>query len=151
MALVYLGLGTNLGDKVGNLNQAILKLSMEVGFVIRQSLFYKSKSWGFESDNEFVNAVLLLETTLSPFNLLAKTQEIERNLGRARKTTDGYEDRLIDIDILMYDNLIIDQPTLKVPHPLITQRNFVLNPLLEIAPELIDPVSGKKFRDLVQF
>lgn len=150
MALVYLGLGTNLGDKERNLNDAILKLLLEVGCVIRQSLFYASKPWGFESENGFLNTVVLVETNLPPFDLLSKTQEIERELGRTAKTTGSYSDRLIDIDILLYDNLIVDQPTLKIPHPLMMKRDFVLIPLAEIAPDLVHPIAGKSSVELVK-
>jgi len=146
MSLVYLGLGTNLGDKPVNLNDAVTALSREVGNVLKVSAFYASAPWGFESNHEFLNAVVLVETDLMPFALLDKTQEIERNMGRNAKTTFGYEDRTIDIDILLYNSLVMDQPTLKIPHPLILKRDFVLLPLLEIAPELVDPVSNKKFR-----
>jgi len=149
MVLVYLGLGTNLGDKAGNLNEAINKLSLEVGSIVRKSTFHASKPWGFESENEFLNAVVLVETNLSAFTLLAKTQEIERELGRTAKSANGYADRLIDIDILLYGNLVVDEPTLKIPHPLITERDFVLIPLLEIAPELVDPVSGLHYSDVI--
>ncbi len=149
MALVYLGLGTNLGEKERNLNDAIISLSQEVGFVIRSSTFYGSKPWGFESDNDFLNAVVLVDTGLTPFDVLSKTQEIEKSLGRTVKTINGYSDRLIDIDILLYDNLIIDQPTLKIPHPLIAERDFVIIPLSEIAPDLIHPVFGRKLVELL--
>ena len=146
MSLVYLGLGTNLGDKSLNLNNALKALSVVVGSVMCVSSFHTSSPWGFESENEFLNAVVLVETKLPPFELLVITQEIEREMGRSTKTTSGYEDRTIDIDILLYDTLIIDQPTLKIPHPLILKRDFVRIPLLEIAPELVDPVSNRKFR-----
>ena len=149
MALVYLGLGTNLGEKERNLNDAIISLSQEVGFVIRSSTFYASKPWGFESDNDFLNAVVLVDTALIPFDVLSKTQEIEKSLGRTAKTINGYSDRLIDIDILLYDNLIIDQPTLKIPHPLIAERDFVIIPLSEIAPDLVHPVFGRKIAELL--
>jgi len=149
MAFVYLGLGTNIGDKEHNLNVAIIALSQEVGLLMRQSEFYGSNPWGFDSENKFLNAVVLVETNLSPFDLLAKTQELERNIGRATKSINGYSDRLIDIDILFYDNLIIDQPTLKIPHPHIVERDFVLIPLAEIAPELVHPVVGRKIIDLL--
>ena len=145
MALVYLGLGTNLGDKERNLNEAILKILQEVGKIICQSGFYESKPWGFQSENEFLNAVVSVETNLSALELLAKTQEIERELGRTAKSSNGYADRVIDIDILLYDNEIIDLPELKIPHPLITERDFVYVPLLEIAPNLLNPISGKCF------
>ncbi|MFT3753314.1 MAG: 2-amino-4-hydroxy-6-hydroxymethyldihydropteridine diphosphokinase [Paludibacter sp.] len=150
MAFVYLGLGTNLGDKERNLNNAIISLSVYVGAIIRQSTFYVSEPWGFESDNRFLNAVVLVETNLQPFDLLAKTQEIERMIGRTTKSVTGYADRLIDIDILFYDNLIIDQPALKIPHPLIVERDFVLLPFAEIAPEFVHPVLGKRIIDLVR-
>jgi len=149
MALVYLGLGTNLGEKERNLNDAIISLSQEVGFVIRSSTFYASKPWGFQSDNDFLNAVVLVDTNLTPFDVLSKTQEIEKSQGRTAKTINGYSDRLIDIDILLYDNLIIDQPTLKIPHPLIAERDFVIIPLSEIAPDLVHPVFGRKIVELL--
>jgi 2-amino-4-hydroxy-6-hydroxymethyldihydropteridine diphosphokinase len=148
MALVYIGLGTNLGNRERNLNDTILNLAMEVGMIIRQSGMYQFKPWGFSSEHYFLNTVVLVETLLSPFDLLAKTQEIERKSGRTEKTSTVYTDRLMDIDILFYDNLIIHQPTLKIPHPLMGKRDFVLMPLSEIAPELVHPVSGKKIKEM---
>jgi len=150
MSLVYLGLGTNLGDKNQNLNDAVMELSLEVGSVVSLSAFYTSEPWGFNSEHVFLNAVVLMETSLSPVQVLLKTQMIEKKLGRTGKSVTDYEDRLIDIDILLYDMLIIENPSLKIPHPLITKRNFVLIPLVEIAPDLVDPVSGKKYREYIQ-
>lgn len=150
MALVYLGLGTNLGNKEQNLNEAIQRLSLSAGSIISESTFYVSKPWGFQSENEFLNAVILLETNLSPFGLLERTQETEREMGREAKKSLSYTDRIIDIDILLYDNLIIDQPTLKIPHPLMTERDFVLIPLSEIAPDLVHPMLKKKFAEFIQ-
>ena len=150
MALVYLGLGTNLGDKEQNLNSAIRKLSLEVGEITRQSGFHASKPWRFQSENEFLNAVILAETNLLPSELLVKTQQIELELGRTAKSANGYADRVIDIDILLYDNLIIDTPELKIPHPLIMERDFVYIPLLEIAPDLVHPIAGRKIADVLK-
>jgi len=150
MSLVYLGLGTNLGDKERNLNAAVMELSLEVGNVVSLSSFYTSEPWGFNSGNVFVNAVVLMETCLSPLQVLSKAQSIEKKLGRMAKSVAGYEDRLIDIDILLYDTQIIDQPSLKIPHPFILKRNFVLIPLTEIAPDLVDPVSGRNFKEFIQ-
>ena len=149
MSLVYLGLGTNLGDKEQNLHQAVRCLSAEVGSVLSLSSFYASRPWGFVSEYEFLYASVLVETNLPPLELLSKTQEIEKSIGRTAKSTSGYSDRMIDIDILLYDKSIIDEPTLKIPHPLMTKRDFVLIPLLEIAPELVDPVSKRKFQDFI--
>ena len=150
MALVYLGLGTNIGDKEQNLNSAIRKLSLEVGEITRQSGFHASRPWGFQSENEFLNAVILAETNLLPLELLAKTKQIERELGRTTKSGKGYADRMIDIDILLYDDLIIDTPELKIPHPLIMERDFVYIPLLEIAPDLLHPKAGRKIADVLK-
>ncbi|MFA5046473.1 MAG: 2-amino-4-hydroxy-6-hydroxymethyldihydropteridine diphosphokinase [Paludibacter sp.] len=149
MAFVYLGLGTNLGEKERNLHDAVSALGFEVGNVLRLSAFHGSLPWGFESPNDFLNAVVLIETNLSPSKLLNKTQEIEKNLGRIKKSNVNYTDRIIDIDILFYDNLIIEQPKLKIPHPLIMERDFVLIPLAEIAPDLIHPVLKKKIFELL--
>ena len=146
MALVYLGLGTNLGNKTQNINDAITLLSMKIGSVIGVSSFYTSEASGFISENNFLNAVIIIETYFAPFQLLEETQKIEKKIGRTKKTINGYEDRLIDIDILLYDNLIINQPTLKIPHPLMTKRVFVLLPLIEITPNLVHPVSNEFFR-----
>lgn len=149
MALAYLGLGTNLGNKKNNLNDSIRLLSLDAGNILNVSTFYESEAVGFVSDNRFLNAVVLIETQLTPFQLLEKTQEIEQSLGRTSKSVNGYSDRLMDIDILLYDNLVIQQPALKIPHPKMSERDFVLIPLVEIAPDLIHPVTGTKFSDMI--
>ena len=130
---VFIGLGSNLGDKVWNLQETIRLISERVGAVVRQSSFLETEPWGFESENTFVNAVICCETEKTPREVLVLTQQIEREMGRTRKSSSGgYSDRPIDIDILLYDNLTVDEPDLKIPHPLMYQRDFVMIPLEEI-------------------
>ena len=141
MHRVYLGLGSNLGDREEHIRKAIALIGESIGLVIRQSSLIESEPWGFESANRFLNSVILVETTLTPRQLLKATQKIERQLGRKKKSTDSslltpvsYSDRSIDIDILLYDDLTVDEPDLKIPHPLMDQRDFVMTPLNEIKP-----------------
>ena len=130
---IYLGLGSNLGDRQGNISRAYAEIEKLIGTIVRQSALYESEPWGFESDNSFINSVICCETTLSPHEVLKKTQSIERQLGRTQKSVDGhYHDRTIDIDILLYDDLTVNEPDLKIPHPLMRQRDFVMKPLSEI-------------------
>lgn len=130
---VFLGLGSNLGDKEANIRNAISLISERVGLVVRQSSLISTEPWGFESDHRFVNACVLCETTLTPRQVLRATQKIERELGRTHKSVNGhYADRLIDIDILLYDDLRVDEPDLQIPHPLMFERDFVMIPLGEI-------------------
>ena len=139
---VYLGLGSNLGDCRKNLERAIRLIDDRVGEVIRQSSFIETEPWGFESEHRFVNAVVLCETTKTPREVLLLTQQIERDMGRRKVNGAGlmvngqriYTDRIVDIDILLYDDLTIDEPDLKIPHPLMHQRDFVMIPLREILP-----------------
>lgn len=145
---VFLGLGTNLGDLDLNLKCAIREIEKRVGIVISQSAFYKTAPWGFESSNIFLNAVVCIETTLNAFEVLSLTQEIERDLGRLTKSNGSYSDRIIDIDILFFNQEIISTEKLTIPHPLICQRDFVLIPLKEIAPAYIHPVLLKPLIDI---
>lgn len=136
MTRAYLGLGTNLGDKNMNIAAAIEKIGELIGDVVRQSALYHTKPWGFDSDNEFVNAAVAVDTTLSPRGLLAATQQIEREMGRTEKSKDGvYHDRIIDIDILLYGDRQVNEPDLVIPHPLMHERDFVMKPLGEIINE----------------
>ena len=131
--IVYFSLGSNLGDKEGNIREAINRIGELIGEVDRQSTLLITEPWGFESDNSFVNAAVRCITTLSPFEILHLTQDIERAMGRTVKSSDGqYHDRIIDIDILMYDDIHITTPELTLPHPLIKERDFVMIPLSEI-------------------
>lgn len=133
--VIYLGLGSNIGDKEAHIRQALTRIGELVGDIVRQSALYVTHPWGFESQNLFVNAVVCCHTTLPPRRLLAVTQQIEREMGRTVKSRNGeYHDRVIDIDILLYDDLHISYPDLKIPHPLMFQRDFVMTPLREIWP-----------------
>ena len=135
MHTVYLGLGTNLGDKEANLKAAIEEIRKRIGEVTSQSAFYASEPWGFTSEHTFLNAVCCIRTTFSPMEVLRLTQSIEQFLGRLKKTVNGhYSDRIMDIDILLYDDLHIQTPELTIPHPLMRQRDFVMIPLKEILP-----------------
>ncbi len=137
MHQVYLGLGTNLGDKEANLKAAIEEIRKRVGEIISLSAFYASEPWGFESENSFLNAVCCVMSDFSPMEILSITQQIERELGRKTKSVGGiYSDRMIDIDILLYDDLQIHTPELTIPHPLMWERDFVMIPLREIAPHI---------------
>ena len=134
---VYLGIGSNLGNRRAMLRQAIRLIGERVGEVTRQSTFIETEPWGFESANKFLNAVILCETDMTPREVLEATQQIERDMGRQKivhRTSSNrtYTDRPIDIDILLYDDLTVDEPDLKIPHPLMEQRDFVMIPLKEI-------------------
>ena len=149
MATVYLGLGTNIGNKKENLTRAIETLSLALGHYTALSSFIETAPWGFESDNTFLNCAVAFETVLLPEELLGTTERIERELGRTVKSTGGtYHDRVIDIDILLYGNETIDTPRLTIPHPLMHLRDFVLEPLAEIAPEVVHPTTGKSISRL---
>ena len=130
---VYLGLGSNLGDRHALMEKAITLIGERIGKVVRQSSFIETEPWGFESDNRFLNAVILVETEHTPREVLTLTQQIEREMGRTRKSgSAGYADRPMDIDILIYDDLEINEPDLKIPHPLMHEREFVMIPLREV-------------------
>ena len=162
MHSVYLGLGSNLGDRQQNIEKAVALIGERVGQVVRCSSLMETEPWGFVSENRFLNGVVLCQTELSPREVLQATQKIERELGRKRPLqlpqkgerrrsnsrsplSDGrgaggeavnYSDRPIDIDILLYDDLRVDEPDLKIPHPLMFERDFVMIPLREICPKI---------------
>ena len=135
--IAYLGIGTNLGDRTANLRCAVDRINEQAGHVLACSSFIETEPWGFHSENSFLNAVVAVDTPHAPYALLHITQEIERAMGRTHKSVGGvYTDRIIDIDILLYDDVEINDVDLTIPHPLIWQRRFVYEPLLEIAPHL---------------
>ena len=134
---VYLGLGSNLGAKRRNIRRSVMLINKQIGAVTRQSAYFVSKPWGFESPNDFVNIVVRCETPLSPHEILKRTQAIEREMGRTHKSAGGvYKDRIIDIDILLYDDLEVNTPDLVIPHPLMCERDFVMIPLREVCDDI---------------
>ena len=144
----YLSLGSNLGDREKNLDEAIRHLNEEVGVVFVCSSFYETEPWGFDSERLFLNMAVGLNTLLDPFGLLDTCKRIEREMGRLQSTREGYEDRLIDIDLLFYSDRVIKTPLLELPHPKLHLRRFVLDPLAEIAPKLRHPELGKTIEEL---
>ena len=146
MSKVYFSIGSNKGNRSGLINEAIDKIDIIIGKVVQKSSIYETKSWGFNSNN-FYNICILLESTLTPELILNKILTIEKDMGRL-KTTDQYSDRCIDIDILFFDNIIVNSKSLEIPHPRIQLRKFVLTPMLELTPDLIHPILNKSIRQL---
>lgn len=153
MAIAYLGLGSNLGDRVGFVQQATSLLSGDENIkLVSTSSFYETEPWHFDTNNWFVNAVIVISTSYHPEELLKVCQRVEAQLGRKRADESGYNDRTIDIDILFYDDKIIDEHEngidLTIPHPHVHERAFVLVPLLEVAPAYVHPVLNKTISDI---
>ena len=142
MAVVYLVIGSNVGDRSAYLQHACGALEGRAGHLLVTSPVYQTAAWGFTSASDFYNQVVVLESSLNPDELLGLIHSIEDAAGR-RRDPGPYHDRTLDIDILFYDRLVIQQPDLRIPHPLLEQRKFVLEPLAAICPFLLHPVSGK--------
>ena len=148
MAIAYLGLGTNVGNKRRNMITAAALLAERVGDILALSGFYETEPWGFESENFFLIAAVKLKTSFSPLEVLQITQQIEKELGRTEKSNGVYHDRIIDIDILLYGDEVLQIPELTLPHPLMHERKFVMDPLAEIAPFVVHPVLKERIIDL---
>ncbi|MDR0970830.1 MAG: 2-amino-4-hydroxy-6-hydroxymethyldihydropteridine diphosphokinase [Bacteroidales bacterium] len=148
---VVLSFGSNLGNRKAYILSAMEELIInKIGTLIKTSSIIETKPWGFLSNSKFLNSVALYETALSPKEVLVLCNTIEKKLGRKReKNKKGYSSRTIDIDILFYENLIIDEEKLKIPHPLIEYRDFVLNPLKEIIPFFVHPILNKQIKDII--
>lgn len=140
MSIVHLLLGGNSGDRGYFLNTAIEKIADQLGRVIRKSSVYESEPWGFDSPMPFLNQVLRIETKLSPLETLSRIKEIETNLGRKRQSAGGYKSRQIDIDILLFNDLVFSETDLQIPHPRMHLRKFTLLPLSEISGTVMHPV-----------
>ena len=145
---IYLGLGSNLGNKRLNILHAIEMINEEIGTVSVSSSFFESKPWHFSSDEMFINAVVEANTQLSPEELLDACKDIEKKMGRVKTKENEYEDRLIDLDILFYGNQTVNTERLTIPHETIEERDFVIIPMAEIAPDFVHPVLGKSIKAL---
>jgi 2-amino-4-hydroxy-6-hydroxymethyldihydropteridine diphosphokinase len=145
--LVYFGLGSNLGNRKSNLGEAIRQIG-EFAVIKKTSSIYETEPWGLKDQPKFLNQVILVESTLGPNELLSLVKNIETKMGRKKSVHFG--PRLIDVDILFYDNYMINTPELTIPHPHLIERAFVLVPLDEIAPKLIHPQVQKTIKELLQ-
>lgn len=148
MNLAYLLIGGNLGEKWKNLETARNQLAEKAGRILSFSSIYETEAWGKTDQPAFLNQVLLLDTPHSPLELLSVINHIESAMGRER--LEKFGPRIIDIDILFYDEEIVDEPNLKIPHPEIQNRRFVLAPLSEIAPEFQHPLLKKNVQKLLE-
>ncbi len=146
--IAYLITGSNIGDRKLHLQNAIEQIKLYCGKILRTSAIYETAAWGNENQDSFYNQVLEIETEMQPEALLSKILAIEKDLGRIRNKK--YDPRIIDIDILFIDDLIINNENLKVPHPHIAKRKFVLTPLNELIPEFVHPVLQKKIAVLLR-
>jgi 2-amino-4-hydroxy-6-hydroxymethyldihydropteridine diphosphokinase len=143
--IIYLSLGSNLGDRLGNLRNAISNLPPTVSHII-QSAVYETQPWGYSDQPDFLNQCIKAETSIGPADLLAYLKDIEVKMGR--QETFRFGPRLIDLDILFYDDIVLDTPTLTIPHSRIAERSFILIPLADIAPDLYHPVLHKTIQQL---
>ena len=148
MAVAYLILGSNIGNRFENLKAAIKLVNKHTGKITGQSSVYESEPWGFESTTSFMNQVIRIITHLNPELLLDQLIKTEEKLGRKRSNLKGYESRIIDIDILFYDDKVINTVNLIIPHPRLHLRNFVLEPLAELIPDFIHPLMKKSMAEL---
>ena len=146
MSKVYFSIGSNKGNRSKLINEAIDKIDISIGRVEKKSSIYETKSWGFNSNN-FYNTCLLIESSLSVELILNKILKIEKDMGRLN-SVGQYSDRFIDIDILFFEDIIVNSKDLIIPHPRLHLRKFVLTPMLDLAPDLIHPILNKSIRQL---
>lgn len=149
MSVVYLSLGSNMGDRESILELSIKEIGKRIGTITKVSSKYETEPWGFVSANKFINMAVEVTTELSPQEVSDRVHQIEDDLGRTRNSNaTGYEDRVIDIDILMIDDIVSDNSVLTLPHPKMHLREFVIFPLCEIAPNAIHPLLRSSIEDI---
>lgn len=149
MAIIFIGLGSNEGNRMQILRDALLDLRKNLGIHLKSSSVYETPPWGFESDHSFLNAVVKFETTHLPEEVLNILHYLESKAGRNRIPGKNYVDRTLDLDLLYYDDLIIESEKLILPHPRISSRKFVLVPMNEMDPEWMDAREKKMIRELL--
>ena len=151
MAFVFLGLGSNQGNRMVYLLGALENISRDIGVIQSHSSVYQSEAWGYDSENDFLNMVVFVSTNLLPDELILVCKSIEAKAGRVKDDApQGYQDRTLDIDILFYDALVLSTEKLTIPHPKMAERKFVLTPLVEIAPDWEHPVQKKSCGELLR-
>lgn len=150
MSVVYLSLGSNLGDRIALLEKAVGLIEESIGSVVARSTMMETEPWGFASAHRFINACIAVNTARSPLDCLIALQSIEKRMGRLKNGKNGYSDRNIDIDIILYDDLVMETSDLVLPHPRLHERLFVLEPMVEIAPNLVHPRFGLTMRSLYE-
>lgn len=149
MAIAYLSLGSNKGDRIGYVQQAASLLGADEGItIVRSSSFYETEPWGMDTKTWFVNAVIEVKTKHTPQELLKACQRIETQLGRDRKDPNTYEDRTIDIDILFYNKDILEEDNLTIPHKFLHLRAFILVPMMELNADFVHPVLHKTIEEM---
>ncbi len=147
MTTIYIGIGSNLGDREGTCLKALEELEKRRIEVTKKSSRYETEPWGVRDQPKFINMVVEADTDLTPGGVLRVIKEIEKNLGR--RETRRWGPRVVDLDILLYNDLVVDEPDLRIPHPHMHERDFVLKPLSEIAPEAIHPLLKKTVREML--
>ena len=147
---IYLSLGSNLGNRIKYINNAIKELQDKVGKLIQVSKFYETEPWGFKNSNDFLNIIAVFDTHLSPLELLSEIKDIEISLDRRKKNNTGYESRTIDIDIIFYGKQFFYMENLQIPHVHAHKRKFVLMPLMDIAPDYVHPLLKISVNELLK-
>ncbi|MDZ7743855.1 MAG: 2-amino-4-hydroxy-6-hydroxymethyldihydropteridine diphosphokinase [Bacteroidota bacterium] len=149
MNKAVISIGTNLGNREEHLKTALNRMQKHIGELCLKSSVYETEAWGFESEHAFLNMVIMIETELGPHELMKDLLMIEQEMGRQRQKKDSYSSRPIDLDILFYEALVLNDKELVIPHPRLHERNFVLVPAAEILPDHAHPVLNKSIRRLL--